>query len=202
MKMKTKIIILLSVIASICHVQSKAISKPDLGNPTLNRFVAEFRPDYALFNGNGAGLVRKKHQWSLVRIWGEKIYHLDSKVEIKLHFIERPVTKNDANKILVESAPDSLFSIGQEHFDSLPKRCEGEAGKKRGIAGDVSDAGTITVWEYTPSAMRKIQFYAADIYFDTCYPHQPEFEILGTLLHTFKVIGKYASEIDNQYGGQ
>lgn|SRR5690554_5214058 len=194
MKLKTKIIILLSVIASICHVQSKAISKPDLGNPTLNRFVAEFRPDYALFNGNGAGLVRKKHQWSLVRIWGEKIYHMDSKVEIKLHFIERPVTKDEAHEILVESASDRLFAIGQKRFDSLPKTCEGEPGKKEGIAGKIWDAGTITVIEYTQSATKKIQFYAADLYFDTCYPHQPEFEILGTLLHTFKVIGKYASE--------
>lgn len=161
------------------------------------RFVAKYNPDYALFNHLGAGLIHKEGQWTLVRVWDEQVLGLSGGVKKEMKFLERSITDDLAHQILTELAPDTLFSIGQDRLDKLPESCKGEPGKKQGIAGRISDAATITIWEYSSETQKKIQFYAADFYYSICYPYQPEFKILEPLLNTFQVLEKYVNEVGN-----
>src|SRR5690606_25373224 len=116
----------------------------------------------------------------------------------KMHVFKRVVSDDYARKILTDAAVDSLFKIGQERFDALPETCEGEPAKKRGIAGQVSDASTSTIVEFTPTYKRKIQFYGAESYYRTCYPYQAEFEILSSLLNTVSVLEHYMRKSVNE----
>lgn len=189
LKFLTSVLIL--AFAEFCHAQAFVVDEVDARGLVQDRFVARFAPDYALFNQQGAGLVRKGNEWSLVRLRNIQGLRTNVGVQKKMYVFKRVISEDFARKILAESAADSLFAIGQEHFDALPETCEGEPGKKRGIAGRISDAGTINILEYTSEAKREIQFYGAESYYRTCYPHQPEYNILDYLLNAFSVLEKY-----------
>lgn len=188
------LIIVFLTFVVVCRAQSQAASDLESNNPILERYVAEVAPDYALFNSTGSGLIRKGDKWSVVRLLNLRDPWWRAKTQEKLDMLERVIPNDLAHQILLQSSPDSLFSIGQERFDALPKKCEDEPGKKRGIYG-VADAETIIIWEYTPKGPRKIEFYAAEEYYLTCYPRQREYEILGSLLNTFKVLEEYSSYV-------
>lgn len=191
MKLKLFIVLLLLGSLHFCKAQSFVVDESDSRGPIQERYVAKFNPDYALFNQLGAGLIRNGGQWSLVRLRNIQRLSLDGKMQRKMHVFKRVVSDDYARKILTDAAVDSLFKIGQERFDALPETCEGEPGKKRGVAGRVSDESTFTMLEFTSSAKKRIQFYGAETYYRTCYPYQTEFEILGVLLKASSVLEHY-----------
>ncbi|MFB5945833.1 hypothetical protein [Albibacterium profundi] len=192
MKITTLLLITLS---TIC--QAQPVIDIDTKGHIQDRFVAKYNPEYALFNHLGAGLIHKEGQWTLVRVWDEQVLGLSEGMKKEMKLLEHLIADNLAHQILTELAPETLFSIGQDRLDKLPESCKGEPGKKQGIAGRISDAATITIWGYSSGTQKKIQFYAADFYYNTCYPYQPEFKILEPLLNTFEVLEKYVNEVGN-----
>lgn len=198
MKLNFLIILLFFASREFCQAQSFVVGESASRGSVQERYVATFVPDYALFNHLGAGLVRHGGEWSLIRLRNIQSLGLDGKLKKKMHVFKRVISEHDAKRILAEAAADSLFLIGQERFDALPETCEGEPAKKRGIAGQVSDASTSTIVEFTPTYKRKIQFYGAESYYRTCYPYQAEFEILSSLLNTVSVLEHYMRKSVNE----
>lgn len=192
MKKVCVLIIAFIIYSRAGNAQPRLATETGTQNNIYNRFISRFAPDYALFNHLGAGLVRKGDQWSLVRTWDGQTLG-GGKVKKKMHLLEHSISDTLAREILADAAPDNTFAIKQERLDKLPNVCKGDPQKQAGIAGRISDAETLMISEFSLTTRRKVQFYAADLYYNTCYPYHQEFKILEPMLNTFSTLEKYVN---------
>lgn len=157
------------------------------------RFIEQYKPDYALLNHELYGIAKKDNKWAAIHVYAQSTLSKEGnpKIEKKIRIARHELTAEEAEQVLSSAAVDSTFLISQHQLDSLPKTCLPDPEKPgSGIGGRVSDASQVEIREYKNGQQRNVKFYAADQFFRHCYPYHQEYAILRPLLNTDSVLYK------------
>ena len=170
---------------------------------SISNFVAYHKLDYALVLWSTSGwfssyetyscLFKKANKWSLVQIKDDafKVPGFSYKLIIQ----QKVLNHYQADSMLNVLKIDSTFRYKQADFDKLPDSCEYEKdGKMQGLYA-IMDAGTNHLVQIKRKKVDKITFYAANDYFNSCYPYVPQFGILKAYVNTVNHLGTTCLEL-------